>query len=453
MKSILIVEDDITYGIMLKTWLTKKGYQIHTASNVARARKVIETESVDLILSDLRLPDHDGIDILRWLIKHERMIPLIIMTGYADIQSAVQAMKLGASDYVPKPINPDELLKKIEDALKKSERGDPVWAPKRKNRVEQTAAVASPSDFLEGESDSAKQLYNYVRLVAPTNMSVLINGASGTGKEYVAHRIHQLSKRADKPFIAIDCGAIPKELAASEFFGHVKGAFTGALSDKTGAFVEANGGTIFLDEIGNLSYEIQIQLLRALQERKIRPIGSNKEFQVDVRLISATNEDLEQQIGKGAFREDLYHRINEFTLYMPLLKDRREDILLFANFFLDKANQEMGKHVAGFDAQACKTMETYHWPGNLRQMKNVIRRATLLATSDLITINELADLQSVQSSVATGIALHDEETEKSRIVKALRQTGNNKSRAAQLLGIDRKTLYNKLKLYNMNDVL
>ena len=452
MKSILIVEDDITYGIMLKTWLTKKGYQIHTASNVARARKVIETETVDLILSDLRLPDHDGIDILRWLIKHERIIPLIIMTGYADIQSAVQAMKLGASDYVPKPINPDELLKKIEDALKKSEEGDPTFAAKRKTGAGQTSTT-SPSDFLEGESDSAKQLYNYVRLVAPTNMSVLINGASGTGKEYVAHRIHQLSKRADKPFIAIDCGAIPKELAASEFFGHVKGAFTGALSDKTGAFVEANGGTIFLDEIGNLGYEIQVQLLRALQERKIRPIGSNKEIQVDVRLISATNEDLEQQIGKGAFREDLYHRINEFTLYMPLLKDRREDILLFANFFLDKANQEMGKHVAGFDAQACKAMEAYHWPGNLRQMKNVIRRATLLATGDLITTNELADLQATPASVTTGIALRDEETEKRRIVEALRQTGNNKSRAAQLLGIDRKTLYNKLKLYNMNDVL
>lgn len=452
MKSILIVEDDITYGIMLKTWLTKKGYQIYAASNVARARKVIETETVDLILSDLRLPDHDGIDILRWLIKHERMIPLIIMTGYADIQSAVQAMKLGASDYVPKPINPDELLKKIEDALKKSEGGDPALTPKRKAGAGQTSAV-SPADFLEGESDSAKQLYNYVRLVAPTNMSVLINGASGTGKEYVAHRIHQLSKRVDKPFIAIDCGAIPKELAASEFFGHIKGAFTGALNDKTGAFVEANGGTIFLDEIGNLSYEIQIQLLRALQERKIRPIGSNKEIQVDVRLISATNEDLEQQIGKGTFREDLYHRINEFTLYMPLLKDRREDILLFANFFLDKANLEMGKHVAGFDAQACKVMEAYHWPGNLRQMKNVIRRATLLATGDLITTNELADLQSAPTPVATGIALRDEETEKRRIVEALRQTGNNKSRAAQLLGIDRKTLYNKLKLYDMNDVL
>ena len=452
MKSILIVEDDITYGIMLKTWLTKKGFQIYSASSVARAQKVIDAETIDLILSDLRLPDHDGIDILRWLIKRERMIPLIIMTGYADIQSAVQAMKLGACDYVPKPINPDELLKKIEDALKKSESGDAPLASRQKASSDGMAS-ASPSDFLEGESDSAKQLYNYVRLVAPTTMSVLINGASGTGKEYVAHRIYQLSKRADKPFVAIDCGAIPKELAASEFFGHVKGAFTGALTDKTGAFVEANGGTIFLDEIGNLSYEIQIQLLRALQERKIRPIGSNKEIQVDVRLISATNEDLEQQIGKGTFREDLYHRINEFTLYMPLLKERKEDILLFANFFLDKANQEMGKHLIGFDEQACKTMEAYHWPGNLRQMKNTIRRATLLATGNFITINELADLQQSPTLPVAGMPLRDEEAEKRHIIEALRQTGNNKSRAAQLLGIDRKTLYNKLKLYGINDTL
>ncbi len=452
MKSILIVEDDITYGIMLKTWLTKKGFQIYSASSVARAQKVIDAETIDLILSDLRLPDHDGIDILRWLIKRERMIPLIIMTGYADIQSAVQAMKLGACDYVPKPINPDELLKKIEDALKKSESGDAPLASRQKASSDGMAS-ASPSDFLEGESDSAKQLYNYVRLVAPTTMSVLINGASGTGKEYVAHRIHQLSKRADKPFVAIDCGAIPKELAASEFFGHVKGAFTGALTDKRGAFVEANGGTIFLDEIGNLSYEIQIQLLRALQERKIRPIGSNKEIQVDVRLISATNEDLEQQIGKGTFREDLYHRINEFTLYMPLLKERKEDILLFANFFLDKANQEMGKHLIGFDEQACKTMEAYHWPGNLRQMKNTIRRATLLATGNFITINELADLQQSPTLPVAGMPLRDEEAEKRHIIEALRQTGNNKSRAAQLLGIDRKTLYNKLKLYGISDTL
>ena len=249
-------------------------------------------------------------------------------------------MKLGARDYIAKPINPDELLKKIGEALNASPIQSPTTLP--------AASPAALSDFLEGESDAARRLYNYVKLVAPTNMSVLINGASGTGKEYVAHRIHQLSKRSQHPFIAIDCGSIPKELAASEFFGHVKGAFTGALNDKTGAFVEANGGTIFLDEIGNLSYAVQIQLLRALQERKIRPIGSNKEIQVDVRLVSATNENLEQAIEKGAFREDLYHRINEFTLRIPSLKDRREDILLFANLFLDQANHEMEKHLIGF---------------------------------------------------------------------------------------------------------
>ena len=444
MQSILIVEDDITYGMMLKTWLGKKGFTVASASNVARARKHIETEKVDLILSDLRLPDHDGTDLLRWLAEKQLPIPLIIMTGYADIQSAVQAMKLGARDYVAKPVNPDELLKKIGEALDASP--TPAPAP----RPDSPAAL---SDFLEGESDAARHLYNYVKLVAPTNMSVLINGASGTGKEYVAHRIHQLSKRAHRPFIAIDCGSIPKELAASEFFGHVKGAFTGALNDKTGAFVEANGGTIFLDEIGNLSYEVQIQLLRALQERKIRPIGSNKEIQVDVRLVSATNENLEQAIEKGTFREDLYHRINEFTLRIPALKDRREDILLFANLFLDQANREMGKHLIGFDDRACRLLQDYSWPGNLRQMKNTIRRATLLAEGPYITPDELSELKDPASAPpmpSATLPLRNEETEKQHIIEALRQTGHNKSRAAVLLGIDRKTLYNKLKLYGID---
>lgn len=441
MKSILIVEDDITYGMMLKTWLGKQGFQVDTASNIARAQKQIEAATTDLILSDLRLPDHDGIDLLKWLGEKELQIPLIIMTSYADIQSAVQAMKLGARDYIAKPINPDELLKKIKEAFSSSISSH---HPSPKTAGQHPI----PSDYLEGESDVAKQLYNYVRLVAPTNMSVLINGASGTGKEYVAHRIHQLSKRANHPFIAIDCGSIPKELAASEFFGHVKGAFTGALTDKTGAFIEANGGTIFLDEIGNLSYEVQIQLLRALQERKIRPIGSNKEFQVDIRLVAATNEDLEQAIDKGNFREDLYHRINEFTLRMPRLKDRYEDILLFANFFLDQANKEMDKQLVGFDEQASQALLAYHWPGNLRQMKNIIRRATLLATDKYISLKELSELQPA-GTTHSNIALKNEEVEKQHILEALRQTGNNKSRAAQLLGIDRKTLYNKLKLYRI----
>ncbi|MBQ8672954.1 MAG: sigma-54-dependent Fis family transcriptional regulator [Bacteroides sp.] len=445
MKAILIVEDDITYGMMLRTWLGKKGFRVTAASSVARALKHLESNETDLILSDLRLPDHDGTDILKWMAEHGLSIPLIIMTGYADIRSAVQAMKLGARDYVSKPVNPEELLKKMDEALHSS-------TP----RTERPAAAAAPAPaiapaFLEGESEAARQLYNYVRLVAPTNMSVLINGASGTGKEYVAHRIHQLSPRSAQPFVAIDCGAIPKDLAASEFFGHVKGAFTGALTDKTGAFVAAHGGTIFLDEIGNLSYEVQVQLLRALQERRVRPVGSNKEIEVNVRLVAATNENLTQAIEKGTFREDLYHRINEFTLRMPTLKERREDILLFANFFLDQANRELGKQIAGFDERACQLLLAYPWPGNLRQMKNVVRRATLLAEGRFITTTELNEPDMTQPETKPDMALRSEESEKRHIMEALKQTGNNKSRAAQLLGIDRKTLYNKLKLYHLTE--
>lgn len=452
MKSILIVEDDITYGMMLKTWLGKKGFQVSSVSSISRAQKHIEAETVDLILSDLRLPDRDGIDLLKWLGEHSLHIPLIIMTGYADIQSAVQAIKLGACDYIAKPVNPDELLKKMDEALKPSSAA-PQQAAHSSGTDKAFAAdstVDASSDYLEGESDAAKQLYNYVNLVSPTNMSVLINGASGTGKEYVAQRIHKLSRRARQPFIAIDCGAIPKELAASEFFGHVKGSFTGALTDKTGAFAAANGGTIFLDEIGNLSYEVQIQLLRALQERKIRPIGSNKEIQVDVRLVSATNENLEQAIEKGTFREDLYHRINEFTLRMPTLKERGGDILLFANFFLDQANKELDKQLIGFDTNASKALLEYHWPGNLRQMKNIIKRATLLAQGSFIGLAELGS-EILETQLSTPkMTLRDEDAEKEHILEALRQTGNNKSRAAQLLDIDRKTLYNKLKLYGID---
>lgn len=443
MVSILIVEDDITYGLMLKTWLRKKGFDVSTESNITRAKKHIEAQPADLILSDLRLPDHDGISLLEWMMTKGMNIPLIIMTGYADIQSAVHAIKMGAKDYIAKPVNPDELLKKIGEALQNKPR-TATPAPETERKPEGSNA------FLEGESDAAKQLYNYVSLVAPTNMSVLINGASGTGKEYVAQRIHQLSNRKDKPFVPIDCGSIPKELAASEFFGHVKGAFTGAIADKTGAFIAGNGGTIFLDEIGNLGYEVQVQLLRALQERKIRPVGSEKETSVDIRLISATNENLEHAIEKGTFREDLFHRINEFTLHMPKLKDRHEDILLFANFFLDQANRELNKHVSGFDAKASATLQKYHWPGNLRQMKNIIRRATLLATSELITLTELEnELSEPVAANATDISLHNEGVEKEHILEALRQTGNNKSKAAKLLNIDRKTLYNKLKLYGL----
>ncbi len=444
MKSILIVEDDITFGMMLKTWLEKKGFTVSSASTMARAKKHLETEPADLVLSDLRLPDKDGIYLLSWLREEGKSLPFIMMTGYADIPSAVQAIKMGAQDYIAKPVNPEELLKKIHEALEAGK--EPASAAIRnKEKAQQAPDV----HFLEGESDAARQLYNYVNLVAPTNMSVLINGASGTGKEYVAHRIHQLSKRAGRTFIAVDCGSIPKELAASEFFGHVKGAFTGALQDKTGAFVAADGGTLFLDEVGNLGYETQIQLLRALQERKIHPVGSTQETRVDIRLITATNENLEQLIEKGTFREDLYHRLNEFTIHMPALKDRQEDILLFANFFLDQANRELEKKLIGFDEAASQALYQYHWPGNLRQIKNTIKRATLLATGNLITLAELGHEITAEPCQHREISLRNEKTEREYILEALRQTGNNKSKAAALLKIDRKTLYNKMKLYRI----
>lgn len=443
-SSILIVEDDLVFSTMMKTWLTKKGFQVDTASANTRARKLLAEHTYDLILSDLRLPDQDGIHLLTWLREQSCHTPFIIMTSYAEIQSAVQAMKHGASDYIAKPIHPDELLNKIKENIGKPE----IPAAD----LQEKTSTPFTQNFLEGESEAAHQLFNYVRLVAPTQMSVLITGSSGTGKEYVAHRIHELSKRNGKPFIAIDCGSIPKELAASEFFGHIKGSFTGALADKTGAFEEANGGTLFLDEIGNLGYEVQVQLLRALQERRIRRIGSTKEIEVDVRLLCATNENLKEGIAKGTFREDLYHRINEFTLRMPDLKERPEDILLFANFFLDQANRELERNLIGFDAEASKALQRYTWPGNLRQLKNTVKRATLLAQGDFITLNELGEeiLISPSAPASESFNLHDEDLEKQRIQHALHRTGYNKTKAAQLLGIDRKTLYNKMKLYNIN---
>lgn len=462
MNSILIVEDDITFGIILKNWLEKKGFTVHTVSTTAKAQKRIETEdTLHLILSDLRLPDGDGLQLLQWTQQKGVLIPFIIMTSYADIQSAVQAMKEGAKDYIAKPIQPDELLRKIHEVLSVPPPTASSSAPQENSHIEKISRNikakssspiqnASPS-FLEGISPAAQQLYHYVDLVAPTTMSVLIHGASGTGKEYVAHRIHQLSPRAEKPFIAIDCGAIPKELAASEFFGHIKGAFTGALSDKSGAFVNANGGTLFLDEIGNLDYETQQRLLRALQERKIRPVGSGQEISVDVRIVSATNEDLETALQEGTFREDLYHRVNEFTLQMPALCERTEDIALFADFFLNKANHELGKQVEGFSSDALQALQNYSWPGNLRQMKNLIKRATLLTSGSLITLTELGDeLKEDEKKIQNFYPLHDENTERQHIIDTLQRTGNNKSLAARLLGIDRKTLYNKLKLYRIH---
>lgn len=448
MERILIVDDDITFALMLRTWLSKRGFDVETASTVAAARTALSDERFALVLSDMRLPDQDGIALLQWMSGAGIETPVIVMTSYAEIQNAVRCMKLGARDYVSKPVNPDELLKKIREALE-----NPAEAPAEAKTARRGASKRVPAqvplDYIEGRSDASRRLYEYIRLVAPTNMSVLVNGASGTGKEHVAQLIHQNSKRAEKPFVAVDCGAIPRELAASEFFGHVKGSFTGAVSDKKGAFELADGGTLFLDEVGNLTYETQVQLLRALQERRIRPVGGNREIPVDIRLVAATNEDLEAAIARGTFRADLYHRINSFTLRVPCLRDRREDIPLFADFFLDQANRELDKRIVGFEPKAVKTLSGYDWPGNLRQLKNTVMSATLLAAGDYITVGDLPHEITEPSAAGTSFSLHDPVSEEEQIRRALAAAGGNKSQAAKLLGIDRKTLYNKMHLYGI----
>ena len=465
MEKILIVEDDIAFGTMIQTWLKKKGFEVEKTTSVKAAIQAWEKleSGFDLVLSDLRLPDHDGIFLLQWMRKHGVQVPFIVMTSYAEIQNVVLAMKSGATDYVAKPFHPDILLEKIKEAIKNHntssqsekkiddrepiENKESIEKKKLSNNTESTGNIDVPK-YLEGESEASRKLYSFVSLVAPTPMSVLILGASGTGKEYVARRIHELSQREGKPFFALDCGAIPKDVAASEFFGHSKGAFTGADQDKKGAFEIANGGTLFLDEMGNLNYEVQVQLLRALQERKIRPLGSNKEIDIDIRLVCATNENLAQRVAEGNFREDLYHRINEFTIYIPELKDRGADLFLFADLFIKHANKELNRNVEGLDGKAKERIASYNWPGNLRELNNVMKRATLLATGRYIGVTELEQsMAHIQPQAPT--TLHDEETELQRIEAALKAAGGNKSKAAQLLAVDRKTLYNKMKKYGI----
>ena len=467
MQHILIVEDDIAFGTMLQTWLRRKGFEVEKATSVGAAVKLLtETfgKEVALVLSDLRLPDHDGLRLLAWMHEHDINAPFIVMTNYAEVQNAVLAMKSGAADYIAKPVQPDILLQKIKDAMEQNaqqasytiQNSTTQNAPTAHNsklktqnscsgkRLYEPSAKLTAPRHIEGKSEASRQLYSYVELVAPTPMSVLILGASGTGKEYVAHRIHDLSARADKPFFALDCGAIPRDVAASEFFGHKKGAFTGADTDKRGAFEMANGGTLFLDEVGNLSYEVQVQLLRALQERRIRPVGGTQEIPIDIRLVCATNENLEEAVGEGRFREDLYHRINEFTIYMPKLSERDSDLFLFADLFIRHANEELNRTVEGFDSAAAELLASHSWPGNLRELNNVVKRAVLLTRGNKITTAELTQAMG-QIRTDNILQLHDEDTERQRIITALQQTNGNKAKAARILGVDRKTIYNKIE--------
>ena len=438
---ILVIDDDTAFCVMLKTFLEKKGYDVVNAFNAKDALEELNRTQFDIVITDIRLPDSDGLEILRLIKEKSSKTQVILMTGYTDIKSAVSAMKSGAFDYVGKPINPDEILHTIKQALIRKE---------EKKNFETSGVKKHKQPFVKGISSDAVKLYEHINLVAPTNMSVLIIGDSGTGKEYIAQSIHQQSKRANKPFIAVDCGAIPKDLASSEFFGHIKGSFTGAVSDKTGHFEAANGGTIFLDEVGNLSYEVQVQLLRALQERRIKPVGSNNEIQVDIRVVAATNEDLSEAVKRGEFREDLYHRLNEFCIHVPRLSERKEDIMIFANYFLEQANTELDRDVERFDRNVIDMFQNYQWPGNLREMKNIIKRSVLLTKGNVIAMEVLPpdmELISRQESMLSNYSKGDEEQ---AIRKALERADYNKSKAAKLLDIDRKTLYNKLTLYNID---
>lgn len=450
MPKILLIEDDISFCKLLEKFLVKKAYEVTIAFSAAEARLAIKKESFDLILTDLRLPDSDGIGLMSEFKTAFPEIPVILMTGYSDVNTAVKAIKNGAADYISKPFNPDEVLLVITNALKSSE-AEEEETPIKEKKATKKPTANTENEFVKGISVASKKLLDHIHLVSPTDMSVLIIGESGTGKEIIAKSIHQQSLRKNNNFIAVDCGAIPKELAASEFFGHLKGSFTGAISDKMGYFEAANGGTLFLDEIGNLSYENQIQLLRALQERKIKPVGSNKEINVDIRIITATNEDLREAVKNGDFREDLYHRINEFSIQSPSLKDRDEDLMVFADYFLEKANQQLNKDIIGFSPEVVTIFQNYNWPGNLRELQNCVKRATLLTQGDFIQSDVLPiEFFQIQKQQTSNGDFSLSENEKEAIIHALSKAQNNKSEAAKLLKITRKTLYNKLKHYNID---
>jgi two-component system response regulator HydG len=445
MAAILLIEDDLTFTRILEGFLGKHGHRVTIENRGKDGLKTFNSKAFDLVLLDYRLPDTTGMDLLTEIKHINPEVPVVIMTSFNDIRTAVKAIKAGALEYITKPVSPDELLMIVSQGLKKEIKTEIL-------------PIAESNHFVEGSSAASRKLNEFVKVVAPTGMTVLIEGESGTGKENVARTIHRYSNRSKGPFVAVDCGSLSKELAGSELFGHVRGAFTGAVSDKVGQFEAAHKGTIFLDEVGNLSYDVQVKLLRAIQERVIMPIGSTKEVKIDVRIITATNDDLTESVKKGAFRDDLYHRLNEFKLTVPALRERQEDFNEFVNHFREAANAELGRSVKRLSPEVSKLFDTYDWPGNLRELKNVIKRAVLLSTGDTITTSAIPAemVEGVQKSAQQRTApvydlkILQEAQEKEMIVKTLGEVNNNKSKAARILNIDRKTLYLKMEKYGID---
>lgn len=440
MAAVLIIEDDVAFAQLLVRFLQRHGHVVSTASRVQTGIGALKAEVFELVLLDYRLPDGEGWEVLQYLRgQGSPMPPVIVMTTFNDVKTAVRTIRSGASDYITKPVNPDELLLAIKEATTAS-------------RANSTQAVATPL-YIEGASEAAIRLQKHIALVAPTDFSVIIQGESGTGKELAARMIHAQSKRRDAPFVALDCGVLSQELAGSELFGHVKGAFTGAVIHKTGMFEAAHGGTLFLDEVGNLSYEVQVKLLRALQERTIVPVGGNKPVRVDVRIIAATNDDLRDGARNGRFREDLYHRLNEFGIDMPPLRERRTDIPLFVAHLVQQTNTELGKQVKGVTDSVMALFMSYEWPGNLRELRNIVKRAVLTAETNEIDLHNLPqDMQVLPNKqpIDEGLKTIQADNEKELIVKALADARYNKAKAARLLHIDRTTLYYKMNKYNIS---
>ncbi len=465
---ILVVDDDQDLCLLLSRLLSKNGYAVSTANRGAAARDAMAVDRFDLVLCDHRLPDTDAPKMLEHIRAASPGTQVIIITGYSEVRLAVELMRKGAFDYIGKPLYPDELLMRVQDALAVGDADSTSEATAGKG-VAPKPKAAKNTGYVDGQGASAQLIVKHIGLVAPTDMSVLITGETGTGKEFVAKRIHAESTRANAPFVSVDCGALPKELAGSELFGHTKGSFTGAVSDRAGSFEQADGGTLFLDEVGNLTYENQIKLLRVLQERRFKRIGGTKDIEVDVRILAATNEDLRKAVAEGRFREDLLHRIQEFTIHLLPLRERREDIPRFAQHFVSLANERLGRSVEGFDEASLKHIVDHNWSGNLRELGNVVKRAVLLSTGAQITSDCLpavvlsgyvptrlesdapvgVELEATGRSGSDGLRGVAHQAEREAILQALERNGYNKSRTAEQLNIDRKTLYNKLKSYGL----
>ena len=431
---VLVVEDNPVYNDYVCNFLKKGGFDTMQAYRLSTAKKLLaKAEEDNTVLADLRLPDGEGIDLLRWMRKEGKPQPFIIMTDYAEVHTAVESMKLGSADYIPKQLVEDRLVPLIRSIHKAQEQ-------KRNKQV----------PIFVRQGTAYQEIKRRVRLVAPTRMSVLILGENGTGKEHIAQHIHAQSKRADKPFVAVDCGSLSPTLALSAFFGHVKGAFTGADSTHVGYFQEANGGTLFLDEVANLPMEMQRMLLRAIQERRYRPIGAKGDKTADVRIVAATNEDLQKAVAEKRFREDLLYRLKEYTITVPPLRNCQEDIMPLAEFFLEFANKELERNIKGFDASARKALLTYPWPGNVRELKQKIQVAVLHTEADMITKENLEfGSDETLSSSSASFALRNDAEDKERILRALKQANGNRKIAAELLGIGRTTLYSKLEEYGL----